>query len=86
MLSPAWLTSKVHECRYGQQKQEGRLLVAKLDFLQALVVQAILSRASSWIPNTWHRFTNQVCFPVSPLSLSLFCRLSSLSSSNHSCL
>ena len=40
-------------CRYGQARRKGRMLVAKLDYLQYIVVRSVTSNAVAFVKRGW---------------------------------
>lgn len=47
-------------CRYGKSRRKGLMLVAKLDYLQYIVVRAVIRNVAATVKQIWRSTTQQV--------------------------
>ena len=50
-------------CSYGQARRKGRMLVAKLDYLQLIVIKGSLANVGKKAQQLWHAVSARVSPP-----------------------
>ena len=60
----SWPESRWLDHRYGQARRKGRMLVAKLDYLQLIVIKGSLASVGKKAQQLWHGITARVNPPI----------------------
>lgn len=55
-----WLEIPHSMCSYGQARRKGRMLVAKLDFLQYIIVRSFLGNVAAKARGLWNSVRDRV--------------------------